>query len=110
MTAPRPSQPASAGHILAKIAAVALVYYLTGRLGRIAAPPPGIATVVWPPSGIALAALLILGNRVWPGVWLGAFLANNWPARHHRSALEVISFLCPGAAIDTGPPLQPLSA
>jgi len=31
---------------------------------------------VWPPSGIALAALLVLGYRVWPGIALGAFLVN----------------------------------
>src|SRR5262249_15536061 len=31
---------------------------------------------VWPPSGIALAALLLYGGRVWPGVWAGALLAN----------------------------------
>jgi signal transduction histidine kinase len=31
---------------------------------------------VWPPSGLALAALLILGPRLWPGVFLGAFVAN----------------------------------
>jgi integral membrane sensor domain MASE1 len=33
-------------------------------------------TAVWPPTGIALAALLLFGYRVWPGVVLGAFLAN----------------------------------
>ena len=33
-------------------------------------------TAVWPPTGIALGALLIFGYRVWPGVVLGAFLAN----------------------------------
>src|SRR5262245_56480633 len=33
-------------------------------------------TVVWPPTGIALAALVLCGYRVWPGVTLGAFLAN----------------------------------
>ncbi|MGH9577502.1 MAG: diguanylate cyclase, partial [Terriglobales bacterium] len=32
---------------------------------------------VWPPSGIALAALLLLGERAWPGVWLGAALVNH---------------------------------
>ena len=35
-------------------------------------------TAVWPPSGIALAAVFLWGYRVWPGVLLGAFLANVW--------------------------------
>ena len=34
------------------------------------------ATAVWPPTGIALAAFLLLGYRVWPGIALGAFLVN----------------------------------
>ena len=34
------------------------------------------ATAVWPPTGIALAALLVLGYRVWPAIFLGAFLVN----------------------------------
>jgi signal transduction histidine kinase len=38
----------------------------------------GFATLVWPPSGIALAALLIFGNRLWPGVLIGAFTVNVW--------------------------------
>jgi diguanylate cyclase (GGDEF)-like protein len=38
--------------------------------------PPGYATAVWPPSGIALAAALLLGRRIWPGIWLGAAVAN----------------------------------
>src|SRR4029450_7419541 len=33
-------------------------------------------SLVWPPTGIALAALLLFGYRVWPGIALGAFLAN----------------------------------
>jgi signal transduction histidine kinase len=36
----------------------------------------GGATAVWPPTGIVIAALLVLGYRVWPGVFLGAFLTN----------------------------------
>jgi len=36
----------------------------------------GFATLVWPPSGLALAALLIFGPRLWPGVLAGAFVAN----------------------------------
>ena len=38
--------------------------------------PPGYATAVWPASGIALAALLLGGSRLWPGVWAGSFAAN----------------------------------
>src|SRR3989337_2211885 len=33
-------------------------------------------SLVWPPAGIAFAALVVLGNRYWPGVAIGAFLAN----------------------------------
>jgi signal transduction histidine kinase len=38
--------------------------------------PPGYATAVWPPSGIALAALLLGGTRLWPAVFVGSVLAN----------------------------------
>jgi PAS domain S-box-containing protein len=109
VTAQRPSPLASASRIIAQIACIALVYYLSARVGRLAAPPPGIATVVWPPSGIALAALLILGNRVWPGIWLGAFLANNWAALRETNALNVLSFLASGMGIDAGSLLQALA-
>jgi len=36
----------------------------------------GFATLIWPPTGIALAALLLFGYRLWPAVALGAFLVN----------------------------------
>src|SRR5262252_8261996 len=55
---------------------LAAVYFVAGKLGlRLAFAHPS-ATPVWPPTGIALAALLILGYRVWPGILLGAFLVN----------------------------------
>ena len=38
--------------------------------------PPGYATAVWPPSGIAVAALLLGGTRLWPAVFAASFLAN----------------------------------
>ena len=55
---------------------LAAIYFAVAKTSLLLAIPPGYATAVWPPSGIALAALLILGNRVWPGVWLGAALVN----------------------------------
>ena len=94
--------------MFAEICAVAIAYYLTARLGRLAAPPPGIETVVWPPSGIALAALLILGNRIWPGIWLGAFLANNWASLDLTNPSAAMGMLATGAGIDTGSLLQSL--
>src|SRR5688572_10810419 len=51
-------------------------YTLTGIVGLTLAVPPGYATPVWPPSGIALAALLLWGPRVWPGVAIGSVLVN----------------------------------
>lgn len=51
-------------------------YYIAGRFGLLLAVPPGYATPVWPASGLALAAALLWGYRVWPGVLIGSFLAN----------------------------------
>ncbi|HZV76629.1 MAG TPA: MASE1 domain-containing protein [Candidatus Babeliales bacterium] len=34
-------------------------------------------TAIWPPTGIAVAAMLLWGVRLWPGVWLGAFISNT---------------------------------
>lgn len=56
--------------------AVAFVYLLTAKLGFLLALEQTNATALWPPSGIALAACLIFGFRICPGIFLGAFLAN----------------------------------
>src|SRR6267143_5245899 len=60
----------------ARVATLAVCYLAAARLSLLLAIPPGYATAVWPPSGIAFAALLIWGTRIWPGLWLGAALAN----------------------------------
>jgi diguanylate cyclase (GGDEF)-like protein len=58
------------------IAVLAAVYFCAAKMGlRFAFVHPS-ATAVWPPTGIALAAFLIFGPGVWPGVFLGAFFAN----------------------------------
>lgn len=59
-----------------QIFALALLYVIGGWLGLQLAVPPGYATMIWPPSGIALAALLILGRRLWLGILLGSLLVN----------------------------------
>jgi len=58
------------------IAGLAAIYFVAGKLGLLLAFVHVSATAVWPPTGIALAALLLLGPRVWPGVLIGAFLVN----------------------------------
>jgi len=61
---------------LAIVAILAVVYFGTAKLGlRFALVNPS-ATALWAPTGITLAAFLIFGVRVWPGAFLGAFLAN----------------------------------
>lgn len=58
------------------VASVACVYVVAGKLGLLLAFVHASATAVWLPTGIALAAFLILGYRVWPGIFLGAFVVN----------------------------------
>jgi integral membrane sensor domain MASE1 len=63
---------------LAKVVVLAGVYYGAAKLGlNLAFAAPSV-TAIWPPTGIALAAILLWGYRVWPGVALGALLANGW--------------------------------
>src|SRR5690606_6469069 len=61
---------------LGKVLALAAAYFISGRLGMLLAIPPGYATAMWPPAGFALAGILLLGYRYWPGVLLGSFAVN----------------------------------
>ena len=55
---------------------MALVYFGAAKLGLALAFATPSVTAVWPPTGIALAALVLGGRGLWPGVAAGAFLAN----------------------------------
>ncbi|MDR3480131.1 MAG: CHASE domain-containing protein [Burkholderiaceae bacterium] len=61
---------------LAGVAGLAVIYYAAARLGLLFAFASINASSVWPPSGIALAAILLFGFRLWPGIFIGAFAAN----------------------------------
>jgi len=56
--------------------ALTVLYFVAGKLGLQLAFVHAGVTSVWPPAGIALAAFLILGNRVWPAIYAGAFLVS----------------------------------
>lgn len=55
---------------------VAIVYFAAAELGLSLASLHSNVTAVWPPTGIAIASLLIFGRRIWPGVFVGALAAN----------------------------------
>ncbi len=59
-----------------EVGLLAAIYFTSAKFSLLAAIPPGYATAVWPPSGIAMAAVLLLGWRAWTGIWLGAMLVN----------------------------------
>ncbi|PCJ47050.1 MAG: hypothetical protein COA99_01620 [Moraxellaceae bacterium] len=85
---------------------ITCAYVLSGWLGFLFSIPPGSVTPFWPPSGIALAAYLAFGVRVWPGVWLGAFLINIIGFMSDSlSLVEVIT----AVFIGIGSALQPLA-
>ena len=56
--------------------AVAAIYFGAAKLGLSLAFLNASVSPVWPPTGVAIALSLWLGYRVWPGIFLGAFLAN----------------------------------
>jgi signal transduction histidine kinase len=55
---------------------LAAVYLVLGKLSLLSAVHPGYASAIFPPSGIALASLLLWGNYLWVGVWLGGLFLN----------------------------------
>jgi PAS domain S-box-containing protein len=61
---------------VSQAAALAALYFVAAKASLAFAIPPGYASPLWMPSGLALAACLLLGTRLWPGIWVGAALAN----------------------------------
>lgn len=61
---------------LLKLASLALVYHLAARLGLKMAYVQINTSPVWPPTGIALAVLLLFGYNLWPGISLGVLVGS----------------------------------
>jgi diguanylate cyclase (GGDEF)-like protein/PAS domain S-box-containing protein len=55
---------------------VALAYFAVAKLGLTFSAGNDIVSAVWPPSGVALASVVVFGPRVWPAIAVGAFFAN----------------------------------
>ena len=84
---------------IAIIAVVAFSYFIVGRLGLRPETPNHNVTAIWLPAGIALAALLLRGIRVWPGVYLGAFLLSVSVTGHVSLSLVMAASTTLGGVI-----------
>ena len=73
------------------IGILAVIYFIAGKLGLMLASLHASASPVWPPAGIALAALLLLGYRAWPAIFIGAFLVNVTTAGNVATSLAIAS-------------------
>jgi signal transduction histidine kinase len=87
-------EPAASDHsrrfrtlLIAGIFAVA--YFVAGKLSLKLAFLHASASPVWPPAGIALAALLLFGIRLWPAIFIGAFLVNLTTAGNVFTSLGI---------------------
>src|SRR5438046_9817509 len=58
------------------IGILAVIYFAVGKFGLMLASLHASASPVWPSAGIALAATLLFGYRVWPAIFIGAFLVK----------------------------------
>ena len=92
-------------HLIA-VTVIAAVYDITAELGRFLASTPDNVTPIWPPDGFALAALLMLGYRVWPGIWIGAFFANIWAFLDKTNAASIAISIAIASSIAVGTTLS----
>lgn len=71
-----PKKPTRYLLLAIEILGVAAVYFGAAKIGLSFAYINASVSPVWPPTGVAIAAVLLLGYRTWPGIFLGAFLVN----------------------------------
>lgn len=85
---------------------IAAAYFATGKLGLLLAIPPGYATAVWLPSGVALVGVLLFGYRACFGVVLGSFLVNIGISFDSSNADAIIRSSAIAGSIAAGAALQ----
>ncbi|MBL7861687.1 MAG: MASE1 domain-containing protein [Cyclobacteriaceae bacterium] len=88
-----------------KIVTVAGLYFGAAWVGYFLAFPASIALPVWPASGVAFALIILLGREAWPGITLGALLANLLAYWNHADVSQttlilVSTFIAIGQTIE----------
>lgn len=73
-------------HRIWKFMGVFAVYVVAGKIGLAVPFTSGNVSPLWPPAGVALAAILIFGYRIWPALALGAFIVNFFTRIPHLAA------------------------
>ena len=76
MTGSHSPGAAGAARTALRLAGLLVLYFLAGKLGLTFAFVNASASAIWPPSGIALGGLLVVGLHAWPAVFAGAFAVN----------------------------------
>src|SRR5438128_135884 len=71
------------------IGIVTVVYFIAGKLGLSLAFLNAVCAQVGTPAGIALALLLLFGSRIWPAIFVGAFLVNATTAGNVATSLAI---------------------
>ncbi|MGA2001283.1 MAG: MASE1 domain-containing protein [Terriglobales bacterium] len=88
---PRPRHLASPVRavLFTRLSIVLAAYFLAGRIGLAIPFTSGNVSPVWPPAGIALAAMLVWGYGMWPAILAGAFLVNFFSPVPHAASLGI---------------------
>jgi integral membrane sensor domain MASE1 len=93
-------------NLILKNLLLALTYFIAGKLSLLLAIPPGYASAIWPSCGIAVAAILIFGHKLLPGVLLGSLIINLSLGPSIDSFQALINSLSVPLAIAIGASLQ----
>jgi signal transduction histidine kinase/integral membrane sensor domain MASE1 len=87
---------------------LAAAYFATGKLCLLLAIPPGYASAIGAPAGIALACLLLYGSRHWPAILIGSFLVNVGTSFDGSNDAAIARSILVAATIAAGASIQAL--
>src|SRR5215471_16617399 len=86
--APRTPLRRGLGHI-AGLIGIGLIYFVLAKGGLALALINPSASSVWPPTGFALAAIVLWGYRAWPAIFVAAIVANATAAGSIGTAISI---------------------